>query len=135
MLSELDIIVKKLKAIKSQALAELLKYTKHDLKEIMSDEDKEDYGILYFDGPSTGNEGSDGIVLSKNQGEIFKKVVKLAFPCTNNEAEYEALVTGLELAKEMKSSKLKICGDSNLIIRQLNGDFTIKEPNLVKYQE
>ena len=41
----------------------------------------------------------------------------------------------LDLAKEMKIAKLKICRDSNLVIRQLNGDFAVKEPNLVKYRE
>ena len=69
------------------------------------------------------------MVLSNDQVEIFKKAVKLAFPCSNNQVEYEALAIGLDLAKEMKISKLKICGDSNLSIK---GDFAVKEPNLTK---
>ncbi|PON91622.1 Ribonuclease H [Trema orientale] len=91
--------------------------------------------MLYFDGASTKNEGSAGIVISNNQGEIFKKAVKLAFPYSHNEAEYEALAMGLDLAKEMKILNLKICGDSNLVIRQLNGDFAVKEPSLIKYRD
>ena len=103
-LSELDISIEKPKAIKSQALIELLKYTKHDSEEIMFVEDNEECWILYFDGTSTYNEGSAGIVLSNVQDKIFKNVVKLAFPCSNNkleyEAEYEALAFGLDLQRK-----------------------------------
>ena len=66
------------------------------------------------------------MVLSNDQGEIFKKAVKLVFPCSNNQAEYKALGIGLHLAKEMKISEPKICGDSNLFIRQVKGDFAAK---------
>ena len=67
--------------------------------------------------------------------KFSKKAIKLTFPCSNNQAEYEALAIGLDLAKEMKVSTLKIYEDSNLIIRQVNGDFVVKEPNLTKYRE
>ncbi|PON44202.1 Ribonuclease H, partial [Parasponia andersonii] len=91
-LNELDIIVEKPKAIKSQALTELLKHTQHNIdKEILSVETEEEHWVLYFDGTSTHNEGSVGIVLTNSQGETFKKAVKLAFSYSNNEAEYEAL--------------------------------------------
>ncbi|PON58754.1 Ribonuclease H [Parasponia andersonii] len=137
MLSELDITIEKPKAIKSQALVDLLKYAKSSKaeQEIMLVEDNEEQWVLYFDGDSTKNEGSVGIVISNNQGEIFKKDVKLAFPCSHNETKYEPLAMGLDLAKEMKILNLKICDDSNLVIRQLNEDFAIKEPSLIKYRE
>ena len=75
------------------------------------------------------------MVIFNDYGEIFKKAVKLVFLCSNNQAEYEALAIGLDLTEEMKISKLKIYGDSNLIIKQVNGDFASKEPNLTKYRE
>ena len=68
------------------------------------------------------------------KGKI-SKTLNLAFPCYNNQAGYEALAISLDLAKEMKISKLKIYRYSNLIIKQVSGDFTVKEPNLTKYRE
>ena len=127
MLSELDISMEKPKAIKSQAPAEFLKYTKHTLdEEVLLVEDREDDWTLYFDSASTHNEGSAGIVLTNKHEEVFKKAIKLTFSCSNNEAEYEVLAIGLDLANDMKISKLRIYGDSNLIIKQLDGEFTVK---------
>ena len=91
--------------------------------------------ILYFVGASSNNQGNTRMVISDDQREIFKKAVDLAFPCSNDQAEYETLAIGLDLAKEMKISKLEICGDSNLIIKQVSGDFAVKEPNMTKYRE
>ncbi|PON49762.1 Ribonuclease H [Parasponia andersonii] len=101
MLSEFDMTIEKPKAIKSQALADLLKYSKSldSKQEVTLAEESEEQWELYFDGASTKNEGSAGIIISNNQGEIFKKVVKLAFPCSHNEAEHEALAMSLDLAK------------------------------------
>ena len=112
---------------------DLLKYSKQEAQTevLLIDQGVENW-ILYFDGASSKNQGSVGVVLSNDQGEIFKKAVKLVFSCSNNQVEYEALAIGLDLAKESKVSKLKICGDSNLIIKQVNGDFSIKEPSFTK---
>ena len=51
--------------------------------------------------------------------------------CTNNVAEYEALIIGLEIALEMHIKSLQVFGDSQLIIRQLNGLYEVKNPNLI----
>ena len=59
----------------------------------------------------------------------------MAFPCSNNQAKYEALAIGLDLASEKKVSELKICRDSNLIIKQVSGYFTVEKPYLITYRE
>ncbi|KAI0520501.1 hypothetical protein KFK09_007977 [Dendrobium nobile] len=59
----------------------------------------------------------------------------LSEPCTNNEAEYEALITGLELAILMKIKVIKIFGDSQLVINQVAGTYKVLNPNLLKYHQ
>ncbi|XP_021996221.1 uncharacterized protein LOC110893418 [Helianthus annuus] len=58
-----------------------------------------------------------------------------ALKTTNNEAEYEALIAGLRLAKEMKFEKLEVFTDSLLVSSQVNDSYVAKEPNMKKYKE
>ena len=50
------------------------------------------------------------------------------FPCTNNAAEYEALLHGLRMAKEMNLSRVKCFGDSDLVTQQVSGTWDTKDP-------
>ena len=89
---------------------------------------------LHFDGSSTTSEGGAGIVLSKSTGETVGMSFKLDFPCTNNMAEYEAYLMGLAIAHEMGIKRLRVIGDSNLVVCQARGDFALKEPSLAPYR-
>ena len=89
---------------------------------------------LHFDGSSTTSEGGDGIVLSKSTGETVGMSFKLDFPCTNNMVEYEAYLMGLAVAHEMGIKRLRVIGDSNLVVCQARGDFALKEPSLAPYR-
>lgn len=51
--------------------------------------------------------------------------------CSNNETEYEALIAGLELALEASITRLQVFGDSELVIKQVNGAYIVKRPTLV----
>ncbi|XP_074378309.1 uncharacterized protein LOC141719841 [Apium graveolens] len=59
--------------------------------------------------------------------------MKLNFPTTNNEAEYEALIAGLVLARTLRVKNLKVCGDSKLVISQVKGEFEARDEIMVKY--
>jgi hypothetical protein len=59
---------------------------------------------------------------------------KLRFTCSNNAVEYEAYLTGLAIAYEMGIKCLKAIGDSNLVVSQANGDFSLKEQTLASYR-
>ncbi|KAI0499574.1 hypothetical protein KFK09_017780 [Dendrobium nobile] len=59
----------------------------------------------------------------------------LSEPCTNNEAEYEALITGLELAILMEIKEIKIFGDSQLVINQVARTYKVLNPNLLRYHQ
>ena len=63
----------------------------------------------------------------------FCYVLRLMFPCTNNAAEYEALLHGLRMAKEMNLSLVRCFGDSDLVARQVSGTSDSKDPLMEAY--
>jgi ribonuclease HI len=89
---------------------------------------------LKFDCSSTSSSSGAGIVLTREDGETIAKSFKLDFPCSNNASEYEAYITGLVIAHEMGIKHLRVIGDSNLIICQTKGEFSLKEPSLALYR-
>ncbi|XP_021830108.1 uncharacterized protein LOC110770303 [Prunus avium] len=89
---------------------------------------------LYFDNSSTSNGEEAGVVLISPEGQATTLSFKLNFPCTNNVAEYKAFVMGLFTTKEMGIEKIKVIGNSNLVLSQLQGNFTVKEATLAPYR-
>ena len=82
---------------------------------------------LYFDGASSATKGKDpsttipgkagvGIVFATPNRGLLRFAYHLSEPCTNNEAEYEALIAGLEMAISLGISSLEVYGDSQLVI-------------------
>ena len=70
------------------------------------------------------------VVLISPKREILKYVIKLQFSVMNNKAEYEALLTGLSLAKALEAKNFIIQADSQLIIGQAKGDYEAKEERM-----
>jgi ribonuclease HI len=95
---------------------------------------KDKVWYMYFDGASSRHGKGAGIVLKSPLGHIFKFAYRLEFEATNNVAEYEAILLGLELAKALKIKLLSIKGDSDLIIMQLKNKFTCKNQRLRNYR-
>ena len=86
-----------------------------------------------MDGSSTLHAGGIGIVLKSPEANTLKHKVRLHYPTTNNEAEYEALLKGLELAKSLGAESVLVQGDSQLVIGQVNGMYEAKEERMKKY--
>ena len=82
---------------------------------------------VQIDGSATKKVGGAGVVLISPKKETLKYVVRLQFPATNNEVEYEALLTGLSLAKALEAKNLIVQADSQLIIGQVKGDYEAKK--------
>jgi len=59
---------------------------------------------------------------------------KLAFGCTDNEVEYEALLLGLDLLRDLKVRRIVVLGDSKLVIKQVQGTYQVKYPNMRAYR-
>jgi len=69
-------------------------------------------------------------VIVTPEGRSISYALKLNFSATNNEAEYEALVAGLKLAKELGIQTLQILCDSQLVVFQVKGDYQAKGARL-----
>ncbi|CAL2265375.1 unnamed protein product [Prunus armeniaca] len=89
---------------------------------------------LYFDESSTSKGAGAGVVLINPEGQATTLSFKLNFSCTNNTAEYEAFIMGMSTARERGVERIKIIGDSNLVLSQSQGNFTVKEPTLAPYR-
>ncbi|XP_070046401.1 uncharacterized protein [Nicotiana tomentosiformis] len=74
---------------------------------------------MYFDGAAHRGGASAGVVFVTYQGEALPYSFTLTQLCSNNVAEYQALILGLEMAVEMKRLQLQVFGDSQLVINQL----------------
>ncbi len=87
---------------------------------------------LYTDGASRGNPGQAGagIALFDNQGRELAARSAYLGRCTNNIAEYRALVLGLETALELGCTSLAVFMDSQLIVRQVTGRYKVKNAGI-----
>ena len=75
----------------------------------------EEWWILRFNGSPSLPEGGAAVMLIRGGKEEVAMSYKLAFPCINNEAEYEALILGLQATKARRAKLVEIQGDSKLI--------------------
>jgi ribonuclease HI len=85
-----------------------------------------------FDGGSRGNPGPAGIgiVLRAQDGTPLITLGRFIGRATNNIAEYQALITGLQKAQELGAKKLLVRGDSELVIKQMKGEYRVRHPEL-----
>jgi ribonuclease HI len=75
---------------------------------------------MYFDGSKRIQGAGEGVVLISPQGDKLKYVLRMSFPQDSyNEAEYEALLHGMKMAKVCGATRLKIFGDLNLVVQQV----------------
>ena len=92
--------------------------------------DQEDLWTINTDGLSTQKGGGAGVVITSPQEDVLKYGVQLKFPITNNEAEYEALLTGLRIARTLGAKNIMLKSNSQLVIGQVRGDFKVKETRM-----
>jgi ribonuclease HI len=96
---------------------------------------------IYSDGASRGNPGDSAIAfkIMTEDDKVLKRYSKCIGLHTNNQAEYEALISALKFASKLTDQKAICYLDSELVVRQLNGEYKVKNPELrtllVKVQE
>jgi len=88
--------------------------------------------FLYVDGASSGNPGPAGAsaIVKDAEGDTLLEKARAFGPATNNVAEYQALLLGLELAAQLKPNILTIRSDSELLVRQVAGQYKVRAPHL-----
>ena len=125
-LSEFDMRYQPREAIKAQALADFIAKFTHTHDQQNGDQGAKRW-VVRVNGLSTQHVGGIRIVLRSLEGDHLEYVVHLQFQMTNNEAEYEALLQGLELAKSLGADSVLVLGDSQLVIGQVNEMCEVKE--------
>ena len=88
--------------------------------------------VVNVDGGARGNPGPAAIaaVVSDTAGEVLLESAETIGEATNNVAEYRALLHGIERAKELGASELELIGDSELVVRQVRGEYKVKQEHL-----
>ena len=113
-LSPLDIVYEKRHAIKSQVLPDfLVHWMELQLPDTL---DMSQSWTMHFDGSKREAGVGSGVILTSPQGDQMKYVLRMKFRASNNEAEYEALIHGMRMAKICGATRLVIYGDSNLVV-------------------
>lgn len=96
--------------------------------------------IIYTDGGARGNPGiaGAGVSITNGEGEVLKSIAQPLGTQTNNYAEYEAVIVALEAVKTLvpkarhKETIIDLRTDSELVVKQLNGEYQIKDEGLCK---
>jgi ribonuclease HI len=90
---------------------------------------------MYFDGSKRVKGDGTGVVLISQQGDKIKYVLWMSFPqASNNEAEYEALLHGMRMDKACGATRLKIFGESNLVVQQVMNRCDAVSDNMTAYR-
>ncbi|XP_015955836.1 uncharacterized protein LOC107480200 [Arachis duranensis] len=124
-LSEFDIQFQPRSALKAQILADFI-------SELTPDQNNRPWE-LHVDGASSRRGSGAGIILKQGDEVIAEQSLQFNFPASNNDAEYEALITGLKLALNLQVQSLTAHCDSLLVVQQIRGEFQVKDPLLERY--
>ena len=140
LLSQYDIGLRTLKAVKSQAIANLLAQFLRKEESSLSEEISSEVAMteipgkkwtMRFDGSDTMTSNGVGVILSCENRDTIPLSFKLGFSCSNNAAEYEANLTELTIALSIGVKHIRVLGDSNVVVSQVKSDFALREQSLV----
>ena len=88
---------------------------------------------IYTDGGARGNPGPAGLgVAMYADGKIVKRHSRYLGKATNNQAEYRAVIDALEHAREMGAKEIDLVMDSELVVKQLNREYRVKDKDLAQ---
>ena len=88
--------------------------------------------VVHVDGGSRGNPGpaAAGAVLSTPAGEVVDRLGEALGVATNNVAEYRGLLLGIRRAAELGATEVEVVNDSELVAKQVNGQYKVKHPDM-----
>lgn len=88
--------------------------------------------IVNVDGGARGNPGpaAIGVVVQDSDGNILEEHAEKIGTATNNVAEYKALIHGIERTVELGADELELRGDSELVVKQMLGQYKVKHPDM-----
>jgi len=88
--------------------------------------------VVHVDGGARGNPGpaAAGVVISTPAGDVIDEAAEAIGVATNNVAEYRALLLGLERARRLGATEVDVVNDSELIAKQVNGQYKVKHRDM-----
>jgi ribonuclease HI len=88
--------------------------------------------VVNVDGGARGNPGpaAAAAIAATAGGEVIEQRAERLGTATNNVAEYRAVLLGIELARELGAAELELVGDSELVVRQIKGEYKVKDAGL-----
>ena len=126
-LSEFDIRYKPKTAIKGQVLADfVMEFTLVELVENAQTPNDLPIWRLSVDGATNAQGSGAGLILTSPKGIDIEYALRFGFQASNNEAEYEAFIAGLNLSLSMEVDQLEVCSDSQLVVRQIEDTYEAK---------
>ncbi|XP_057760092.1 uncharacterized protein LOC130980425 [Arachis stenosperma] len=134
-LTEFDLQYIPAKAVKGQVIADFLVDNSKDLNDqrVNVIDIEVDYWKLYFDGSKHKDGARVGILIILPEGILSEFLFELKYPYSNNVAEYETLILGLEILISKRALEVQILGDSQLVLKHLLKDFKYNNEKLQKY--
>ena len=133
-LSEFDIRYKPKTAIKEQVLADfVMEFTSAELAENAQTTPDLPVWKLSVDEAANAQGSGVGLILTSPEGIDIEYALRFGFRTSNNEAEYEAIIAGLNLAHSMEVNQLEVCNDSQLVIKQIEDIYEAKGEKMVLY--
>nr|GEU86269.1 reverse transcriptase domain-containing protein [Tanacetum cinerariifolium] len=136
MLGENNIMYRQRTSVKGQVLADFLAEMPNESSPDASVvETQQEPWTLFTDGLSCVDRASAGLIITSLEGTKLTYALRFQFAAFNNEAEYEALITGLWIAAQMGVINVHVSVDSKLVANQVLGTYVSKEENMIKYLE
>nr|CAN76815.1 hypothetical protein VITISV_044116 [Vitis vinifera] len=131
-LSEFGIEFQPRLSMKGQVMADfVLEYSRKPGQH--EESGKKEWWTLRVDGASRSSGSGVGLLLQSPTGEHLEQAIRLGFSASNNEAEYEAILSGLDLALALSVSKLQIYSDSQLVVRHVQKEYEAKDARMARY--
>ena len=133
-LSEFDIRYKLKTAIKGQVLADIvMQFTPTKLAEDTRAMPDLPIWKLSVDGAANAQGSGAGLILTSPKGIDIEYALRFGFQASNNEAKYEAVIAGLNLAHSMEVDQLKVCSDSQLVVKKIEDTYEAKGEKMILY--
>ncbi|XP_056688783.1 uncharacterized protein [Spinacia oleracea] len=89
--------------------------------------------IVHVDGSATQNGSGAGIFCESPEGDIYEYAMRFNFQASNNEAEYEALICGIQMSRAAGAADVLVLSDSQLIVSQVKGEYEAKDEAMIRY--
>ena len=133
-LSEFDIRYKPKTAIKGQILADfVMEFTSAELAKDTQTTPDLPIWKLSVDGATNAQGSGAGLILTSPEGIDIEYALRFGFRASNNEAEYEAIIAGLNLAHSMEVDHIEVYSESQLVVKQIEDTYEAKGEKMILY--